>query len=295
MEGSCRMNELIYSTREAWVGTRRNAGAALAAAALVFAAMLLMGLLLMLRSGAEDIVRYMESQIGVKVYVEQGLDVQEVARILDDKDFVKSVEIEMREELLEGLSVFFQGREHLLASLKEGALPDAVKLELRDHKQIGDVVQELSSIQGIAKVIYPQQFAERAAYWSQQLYKYGVILLLFFLAAAFMIVFLSVNLALSRRTKEIRVKLLLGAKPLQVRGQFLYEGLFMGLGGGAAAAAALYLVSEYGLRELERHFPFVFHFSASLLYSAMGLIMLLGAALALLASFLSTRRMIKHV
>ncbi|MNF08737.1 hypothetical protein D3C80_2092320 [compost metagenome] len=41
--------------------------------------MLLMGLLLMLRSGAEDIVRYMESQIGVKVYVEQGLDVQEVA------------------------------------------------------------------------------------------------------------------------------------------------------------------------------------------------------------------------
>jgi cell division transport system permease protein len=289
------MNIFKYYLRDAREGIARNIGAALAAAALVFMAMILLGSLLLLRSGLEGVMSYMQSQIGVKVYVDSAVDVQDIARIMESKDFVKSANVETREQLLASLSGFFQGREHLLQTFKDSDLPDAVRLELVDYGLVEQIAEQLRRIPGITEVIYPQQFAKQVIYWSNQLNQFGAILLLFFVGIAFLTVFLAVKLALYQRLKEIRVKLLLGAKPLHVRGQFMFEGLLIGFMGSTMAVIALYVMSEYMFAVLERQFPFVFHFTPTSLNGMMICMLLSGSLIALLASYISTRRTIKHV
>ncbi|NHN32538.1 cell division protein FtsX [Paenibacillus agricola] len=289
------MSLFKYYLRDAREGIARNIGAALAAAALVFMAMLLLGSLLVLRSGLVGVMGYMQSQIGVKVYVDSAVDVQELAKIMESKNFVKSVSVETREQLLASLSGFFQGRELLLQTFKDSDLPNAVRLELVDYDLVEQIAEMLRPIPGITEVIYPQKLAKQVVYWSNQLNKFGVMLLLFFVIIAFLTVFLAVRLALYQRLKEIRVKLLLGAKPMHVRGQFMFEGLLIGFIGSTMAAIVLYVMSGYMFVALERQFPFIFHFISTSLNGMMLCMLLSGSFLALFASYLSTRRIINHV
>jgi cell division transport system permease protein len=289
------MNILKYYVRDAREGIARNLGAALAAAALVFISMVLLGSLLLLRSGLVSVMSYMQSQIGLKVYVDSGIDVQDIASIMKSKDFVKTASVETREQLLVSLSGFFQGREHLLQTFKDSDLPNAVRLELVDYGLAEQAAEQLRRIPGITEVIYPQKLALQVIYWSNQMNKFGVILLLFFVVIAFLTVFLAVKLAVYQRLKEIRVKLLLGARPWHVRGQFMFEGLLIGFIGSTMAVMALYAMSEYMFAALEGQFPFVFHFRPTSLNEMMFCMLLSGSFIALLASYISTGRTIKHV
>ncbi|MEK3726165.1 cell division protein FtsX [Paenibacillus sp. FSL H8-0034] len=289
------MNLFKYYLRDAREGIARNLGAALAAAALIFMAMILLGSLLLLRSGLVGVMSYMQSQIGVKVYVDSAVDVQDIARIMKSKNFVKSANVETREQLLASLSGFFQGKEYLLQTFKDSDLPDAVRLELVDYDLVEPIAEQLRQIPGITEVIYPQKLAKQVIYWSNLLNTFGSILLVFFVVIAFLTVFLAVKLALYQRLKEIRVKLLLGAKPLHVKGQFMFEGLLIGFIGSTMAAIALYVISEYMFVALERQFPFVFHFTSTTLNGMMLCMLLSGCFIAVLASYLSTRGTIKHV
>ncbi|MCR8631671.1 cell division protein FtsX [Paenibacillus radicis (ex Xue et al. 2023)] len=288
------MNLLNYYIRDAREGIRRNMGAAAAAAALIFIAMTIAGILFLVRFGAGDLMRYLDSQVSVKAYLEPSVDSSEVARILQRNSYVKSVEIETKEQMLDRLSVFFQGREHLLSAFKESAIPDAVHLKLTDNKNASKIAGELRSIQGITEVIYPQQFAAALESGSDYVNRYGMALLLFFVIISYLTVYIAINLALFQREKEIRVKLLLGAKPLHVRGQFLFEGGLTGFMGSLMSVLALYLLYSYMLFPLQHQFPFIFTFSMNMLYGTMVGIIAAGTAVSLSAAYFSTRKLIGY-
>jgi cell division transport system permease protein len=287
------MHVLNMYMRDAREGIQRNAGAAATAAALIFAAMLILGGLLLVRIGITDIMSYVQAQVNIKVYVDPAIDTREVARILESKSFVKSVDIEKKEQLLERLRVFFQGKEYLLNAFKDSAIPDAVTIKLSDNNSIEQIVKELRTMKGIAEVVYPQQLAETVVKWSEQGKRYGVILLTVCTAIAFVTVYMAINLALYQRQKEIRVKLLLGAKPAHVRGQFLLEGGLIGLIGSLLASATIYMGYAYMLFPIERYYPYIFHFPVSQVYSLMAVLLAVGTLVGLAASYVSTMKLIK--
>jgi cell division transport system permease protein len=288
------MNTFNYYLRDAREGIQRNAGAAIAAAALIFIAMTILGGLMLVRFGLGDLLSYVESQVNIKIYIDPSVDTQQMATILESKSFIKSLEIEKKEQLLERLLLFFQGREHLLNAFQDSIIPDAIVIRLNEGISTLRIVEELRSIPGISQVIYPQQLAETVVKWSALWNRYGLILFVLFTAIAFITVFIAINLALYQRQKEIRVKLLLGAKPMHVRGQFLFEGWLIGLLGSLLASTAIYCIYVYMLFPLERQYPFIFHFSVSALYTMMGGMLAAGSIVGLLASYLSTVKLIKH-
>jgi cell division transport system permease protein len=104
---------------------------------------------------------------------------------------------------------------------------------------------------------------------------------------------MAIKLATYQREKEIRVKLLLGAKETHVRGQFMFEGFILGLLGSAAAGCVIYFVYYYLLLQLEKNFQSVFQFSSLVLAVSLSGLVAVGALIGLLGSFLSTRRIIK--
>lgn len=284
----------LYMLKDAREGIARNIGAAAAAAVLIFVAMLISGVFLLVRFGVADLMGYLESQVAMKLYVEPTVDSKAVATILQEKSFVKSIEIETKEQMLERLSAFFAGKEHLLLSFQESDIPDAIRLELVDQSHMQLVAEQLGAMKGIAKVVYPQQFAQTVLHWSTQINQYGILLLIGLVALAFGMVFIAVNLALYQRQKEIRVRLLIGANPLHVSGQFLFEGWLIGFIGSLGAALVVYGLFASVLLPLQHQFPFVFHFSMSVVYEMMGGIAVVGSLIGLAASYVSTRKLIKH-
>ncbi|THF75756.1 cell division protein FtsX [Cohnella fermenti] len=286
------MNLLLYYAREARIGIRRNAGASVASAALIFAALLLTGLLLLLRGGLAGVSDYLHSQLELKVYVERGVDAEQAAAILADKSYVASAVVQTGEQLLGQLESFFAGKPYLLEAFRDDALPDAVVLVLKESEQIALVAQELSQTEGIEQVVYPQQLAEQLVYWSGLLQSAGLAVLAFLLALAFMIVFLAIRLALYQRSKEIRLKLLLGARAGHVRGQFMLEGALVGLAGGTASAVLLLAAGLAVSRRLTAAYGAIVQLDAAALAVLAVCLALAGPIVGAAAAYAAVRRRI---
>ena len=288
-----KLQTIKHTLRNAREGIKSNWSAALASMALIFIAMFLAGILLLIRYGVDDLVNYLESQITLKVYLDPSADTEAVASILEKRSFIDKVEVETGNQLLENLAFFFKGKEHLLESFQTSEIEDAIRIELHDHSQMSLIAKELESMQGISKVVYPQELAEIILEWTDRINAYGLLLLSFFGVVAFGMIYIAMNLALYQRQKEIRVKLWIGAKPTAVRNQFLFEGLVIGLIGSLAAALAVYLLFAFMLVPVAQQFPYLFAFSNNGVYGIMTCIIFLGSLVGVAASHLSTRKLIK--
>ncbi|MFJ8259051.1 cell division protein FtsX [Peribacillus asahii] len=282
-----------YIFRDAKEGLRRNAGASFAAVALIFVAMTMIGMLLLVRLTVTDVTTYLESQISMKVYIDPQVETEEVAAILEEKSFVESVEVETGQQLLDKLAFFFNGKEYLLDSFRDSEIEDAIRLDVTDKTQTVRIAKELEEMDGIVKVVYPQQLAEILVGWSEKVNQYGLVAAGFFFFMSFGMVYIAIHLALYQRQKEIRVKLLIGAKPSSVRQQFLFEGSLVGFMGSFLAVFGMYSLFSFVLLPIAERFPFIFSFSLETVYLILGGMMLLGVFIGIAASYLSTRKLIK--
>jgi|HigsolmetaAR204D_1030405.scaffolds.fasta_scaffold00003_46 cell division transport system permease protein len=285
---------LRYYLRDVQDGIRRNLGAVAATVLLIFISLTFTGVMVLLKSGVDDVIGYLNDQVKIKLFVDPGIDSSAVADILRDKPFITSVEIETREDSLNKLEKFFRDMPHLFDSFRDSKLPDAILIEVRDKSEVHLIASELAKTSGITDVIYAQEFAEQVVAWSRAVNTYGVFVLLIFFIASVLTVSLAMNLSLHRRQKDIRVKLLVGAKESHVRGQFLLEGVIIGFIGSLLAAFAVYLIDYYALYELQRRFSAVFDYSnATLNLTLLGLIAF-GMLIGLIGTHVSTRKMMKH-
>jgi len=283
-----------YYLRDAQEGIRRNAGAALATILLIFISLTITGAMVLLKTGVDDVIGFLNDQVKIKVFVDRQADTEQVAEILAGASFVRHVKIETREDALAKLQGLFRDMPHLFESFRDSRFPDAILIELEDQSQVETVARELAATRGITDVFYAQEFAAQVLRWSQLISTYGAIVLLIFLLASVLTVGIAMNLSLYQRQKDIRVKLLLGARESHVRGQFLLEGVIIGFIGSLLAAFAVYLIYYYALYQLQLRFSAVFDFSAlSLNLTLLGVI-LFGMLIGLIGTYLSTRKMMKH-
>lgn len=284
-----------YVVRDSCDGLKRNMGAGLAASALIGVAMILVGLLLLVRLSLTDGMTYLQSQIAMKVYVDTTYETEDVAAILRENQYIETAKVETGEQTLQRLAFFFVGKEHLLQSFQNSEIEDAVSLTLYNPDYMSVIAGELEKMDGIATVIYPQQFAQTIFDWTNAIHSYGAFLSVFFLLMAFGMVCIAIHLSLYRRQKEITVKLLIGAKPSTVRSQFLFEGGCLGVFGGTLAAIVVYGLYQLLLVPIQQRFPVIFAFSPwVVLFIIVGMV-LIGLVIGVFASYISTRKLIKNV
>jgi cell division transport system permease protein len=288
------LNTLKYYLRDAREGIQRNVGAATATILLIFISLSITGALFLMKTSVDDVIGYLNSQVKIKVFVDPSVNTQDVTDVLQSKSFVESIEIETKEQTLERLKQFFQGKEYLFLAFQDSNFPDSIVLELKDKGDITYVAEQLKSINGITDVVYAQKFAQTVLSWSRTVNQYGAILLSVFIFASFLTVSIAINLALYQRQKDIRVKLLLGAKESHVKGQFLFEGWLMGLIGSILASFVLYFIYQYGLYKLQMRFDSIFDFSPLMMNLTMIGVITGGSLIGLAGSYLSTRKLMKH-
>jgi len=283
-----------YMLDDMQLGLKRNKGSAIASISLLFIALLLIGCLLLTRAFVQDTVHYIESQLAMKVYVEDGL-VEDVAAILSKQSYTNDIEIETGAQMIEGLAFFFEGKEHLLDAFTNGSVADAVKFQVADKSLMPMIAEKLETITGITKVVYPQKMAEILSDWIMKIELYGIIALIIFFVLAFIMVYITFHLAMYQRNRELKVKLFLGINPQLVRLQFLLEGVVLGVTGAVLAVLSMIILYMTVFNKIQKAIPFIGQLTMSDLIIVITIQLVIGVVLSLVASYMSTRKLIEHV
>ncbi len=287
-------HHLKYMLEDTKQGLKRNRSSSIASAVLLCIALCLIGVVLLTRMFLSDTIDYIESQLAMKVYVEEGL-VEQIADILQEQSYVTSVEIETGEEMINGLAFFFKGKEHLLEAFTDGSVEDAVKFQIKDESLMSMIAENLEQINGITKVIYPQRMAEMLASWLTKIEVYGTLAIVIFFVLAFVMVYITFHLASYQRNRELKVKLYLGMNPNLVRMQFLLEGLVLGLLGGIVAIGLIVVMYNIVFVKIQQEIPYIGQVSATEVFIVVCIQFVVAVAISLLASHFSTRKLINDV
>ena len=287
-------HHLKYMLEDTKQGLKRNRSSSIASAVLLCIALCLIGFVLLTRTFLADTIDYIESQLAMKVYVEEGL-VAQIANVLEEQSYVTAVEIETGNQMIDNLSFFFKGKEHLLEAFTDGSVADAVKFQIKDESLMPVIAQNLEQINGITKVVYPQQMAEVLASWLTKIEVYGTIAIIVFFILAFVMVYITFHLACYQRNRELKVKLFLGMNPQLVRMQFLLEGLVLGLVGGIGAVVIIVVVYNAVFAKVQQEMPYIGQVATGDVAIVVCIQLVVAVAISLLASYFSTRKLINNV
>ena len=281
---------VYYRLREAREGIARNTWASLATIVLLTLTLILFGCFLWLNANLSQIAELLERQVQVRVFAEDGTAAAALMPELAALPGVSGV------ELLDGEGVYAQlapvfGQETLMRALPTDAFADSLSVELVDPDRGMQVVESMRAVAGVGDVIWGQGFAEVLYRISNGLQKGGVILIVGFFIAAFLMSLTSMHLAVLNREVEIQIQRWVGVSPWGVRAQFLIEAFLLGLFASVLAGAVFLYLGEVIQASIAALVPFM----AGQLSSPMlviGIVLVTGPALALIGGGLASQRAI---
>lgn len=281
---------VYYRLREAREGIARNTWASLATIVLLTLTLLLFGCFLWINANLSQVAELLERQVQVRVFAEEGTAAATLQASLADVEGVGRV------ELLDGEAVYAQlapvfGQETLMRALPADAFADSLSVELQDPDRAAEVVERIRNVTGVGDVIWGQGFADVLYRISNGLQKGGVILIVGFFVAAFLMSLTSMHLAVLNREVEIQIQRWVGVSPWGIRAQFLIEALLLGLFSSLLAAAVFLYLGEVIQGAISALVPFM----AGQLTSpviVIGIVLVTGPALALIGGGLASQRAI---
>lgn len=282
-----------YIFSDAWLGLRRNKGATIATTLFLALSMSFLGIFILVRVLIGDVTDYLQTQLSMKVYVEQQVDTEQVAAVLQKQDYIKEAEIERGEDILAQLSFFFSKRDYLLDAFQGGKVNDAIHVTLTNSDNIDAVAEVLSNVDGIEKVVYPQTLAQTLNDGMQHMTLYGGIITVVLLAITLLIVYMTFHLALYRRARELKVKLLVGMNPQHLRSQFLIEGAMMALVGAVIASFVIWLVYHMLTTTLHTYVAFLTPLRLATYWQCTSMAIIIGFVMSLLTTVLATRKWLR--
>ncbi len=137
----------------------------------------------------------------------------------------------------------------LLEGLTENPLPDALEISLSDDIEGADAISALATRigehQAVGDVEYAQQWVERFSGAYNLFRMTSLVLIGLIFTAIMMIVANTIRLILYSRIDEIKITRIIGADDAFIKYPLYFEGMILGLTGGATGMLLLY--GAYGI------------------------------------------------
>lgn len=284
---------MLYLFSEARLGLVRNVIPVIAAISIIFISISTLGVSLIFKYSIDHIIKHLNDQVKIRVMVDSRWDTSAMALVLKENEAIESVTIETKEEMVESMGTLFDDKSELLQMFNFSSLPDAITITMKDNRMVEPMTTTLKETEGIIEVIYPGEYTESVIHWSKQFEKYGVVSIIVLLIASILTVMMTINLALLKRKKEVKVKLLMGAKPNHVKSQFLIEGGIIGVFGGILANYGIFLIHHNVFQSFYSQLPFLFEEIEVNLLLVFSFSLLMGLILGVTGSLLSTYRVLR--
>jgi cell division transport system permease protein len=291
------MHFLRFSVRQSLQGLWRNRVMNIAATVTMILMLLMLAALVIVISGVEAGLSYVESKVEVRAELHDGLQEERVLEFqerLARLPEVSRVDYVSKEQ---ALANFSQSRVDLgqedITSLYTEFNPffAYVSVELRDPRQSRELVSTLEAETGLVRTVLGQQSGiDKLVGLTSQLRNLGVVVLGFAGLTVLLIVINSIRMALMARAQEIEIMRLVGASDRYVRWPFILEGVFIGLA-GAIITLLLLLVASPPISDLASDIAgsVPLGFDQSLTLQIMGIVLGAGLGLGSLGAWVSVR------
>jgi cell division transport system permease protein len=246
---------LAFSVRRAIEGFWRNRVMSLAATVtMVLMLVLLSGLMLVL-SGLEAGLQFVESKVEVQAFLSDGVSPDRVAALREQVAAlpeVASVTYTSKEQALADWrsQQAAQGRPDLTGLTGTNPIPASLNVKLKDPRQYGGIVQVLKAPQGVvSEVLETQKVVDALTAITGVLRTVGLAILIMVGLTVLFIVVNTIRMAVMARADEIEVMRLVGASDAFIRWPFVLEGLLVGLI-GAVVTLGILAVAAPGISQL---------------------------------------------
>ncbi len=214
------------------------------------------GLLWMLQSNLQGLSQQWQGNTGLTIYMALGASEQsleEIATVLEREPAVIRFQLTTPQQALEELLAQSSESDLLrqaIAEIEANPLPASFGVILdseQSYLAFEVISRQLSGRSDVEEVVVESLWLERLRDLSRLGNRGGSALITMLLAAAVLVSFATIRLAIDTRLAEMRVLALIGATRAQLRRPFLYLGSAFGLGGGMMA---IFLIAVF-LKQIE--------------------------------------------
>jgi len=238
-----------FSIRQGLEGLWRNRVMSLAATVTMVMMLVLLASLLIVLSGLQAGVSFVESKVEIRAELAEGVLQERVDTLtaqLQALPEVGSVTYVSKEEALADFQrQRVESGQDPITGYASNPFPAQLAIKLVDPRQAGQVMAVLEAVRGsvVKDIVDSQSAIDKLVSVTATLRTIGVAVLVLVGLTVLLIVVNSIRMALMSRAQEIEIMRLVGASDQFVRWPFIVEGLLVGMAGAFVTLVLLLLAS----------------------------------------------------
>ncbi len=267
----------------------------------VFAALLVIGIFITIVLNIDYLATELESQVEIKVYINDGLSTEVVDTMNEDIKELGGVENSSfisKEKALEEFSEQLGENSNLLEGLEDdNPLADSFIVTLKDPKMASNVTMAISAMSNVENVVYGKEELEKLLNVTYLLRVGSLAIVAILVLISIFIISNTIKLTVFARRKEIGIMKYVGATDGFVKGPFFIEGILMGLIGSLISMAVISIGYYYGSGYIEQQSLGLISINLlpmkNIVYSLSFLLAIIGIVIGSAGSMISIRKFLK--
>jgi cell division transport system permease protein len=282
-----------FSIRRAWLGFWRNGLMSIAATATMVLMLLLLSGLLILLTGLDATLKYVQQEVQVMAYIKDTAPAGDIATLQDSlaqMPQVTQVEFVSKDQAYKDFVARHPEEADVMKALPSNPLPASLQINLRDPNDYLSVATYLNKQPAVDRVLNIKQTVDQMVTIIGVLRTAGTVILLIVGLIVLFIIVNTIRLAVVSRSDEIEIMRLVGASDAFIRWPFIFEGAFVGFLGAAITIAMLWLAQGPITGFLSEYFKVLPVDAGTAVGQNIALIVLgTGVGIGVLGSYLSVR------
>ena len=238
-----KISTLEYFVREVFNSLKRNNWMSVASVGTVAVSLFIFGMFLMLVMNMNKMVESLESQVQIKVYLQDNFsrdDARALEVDLKNMQGVEKVTFVPKEEAMEKFKERLGDQKTLLEALDDtNPLPDSFEVMLIQPELVKTAAEAIEKFEGVEAAKYGQDVMEHLFDITRLIRIFGFALMFVLALATLFIIANTIRLTVFARRKEIAIMKYVGATDWFIRWPFVLEGMVMGLFGSLIASIIL--------------------------------------------------------
>ena len=245
-----RYNILTYHIGEGIRNLFKNKKSTVASLVIMMATMLMFGVFFIIGQNVNHIIKSIEEEQGMQVFIIEGADskeVQEVRDMISTIDGVASATIYTKQEALDELKNKWKDNRELLDTYEgeNNIFPDSVIVKLTDLEKSAEVQEKIKQIKINDKEYVDDILTSTKTINALINIANGIrivtgILLILLIAISIFIISNTIKLTVNARRKEISIMKYVGATNSFIRWPFIVEGIIIGIISALATMLIIY-------------------------------------------------------
>lgn len=289
-----KLSTVYRASLQGAINLRRNRQMALAAFFITTLSLVILGFALLFIANLNFAGDTLARRVTVRVFLKGDLSpVQQsyLAARLKRMDTIQAANFISRDQALERLKKQFADRPDLFEIVTDNPLPDSFDVEVRDPQRISAVAREISRLPGVEKVNYGKSYVDRLVAFTRTIWLITAVAAALMATGTLFIITNAIRLTLYARRREIEIMKLVGATDWFIRLPFLFEGVFVGVGGAALATLAVDQTYLAVSAKASQFLPFIPLVAREIAIPRISLVLMLsGLSVGMIGSLLSLKR-----